>query len=164
MREFGERLGMAFQLADDLIDIASEADETGKTPGTDLREGKRTLPVLHVLASADPADARLKTLLVGDLSDGRAARAEALGLLRAHPAMDRAREHTLAVAPRAPVGARRAAAERGQGRAARPGHRRRHPRRLTAPRPTRAPRGPCPTTVAVPSPTRVGLWTTSPMP
>ena len=54
MREFGERLGVAFQLADDLIDIESEADDTGKTPGTDLREGKRTLPVLHVLASTDP--------------------------------------------------------------------------------------------------------------
>ena len=69
MREFGERLGVAFQLADDLIDIESEADETGKTPGTDLREGKRTLPVIHVLASTDPADARLRELLTGDLED-----------------------------------------------------------------------------------------------
>ena len=41
----------------------------GKTPGTDLREGKRTLPVLHVLASTDPADARLQELLTGDLED-----------------------------------------------------------------------------------------------
>ncbi len=97
MREFGERLGMAFQLADDLIDIASDADETGKTPGTDLREGKRTLPVLHVLASADPADARLQTLLTGDLTED-ALLEEALGLLRAHPAMDLAREHTFEVA------------------------------------------------------------------
>ena len=72
MREYGERLGMAFQLADDLIDIGSEADETGKTPGTDLREGKRTLPVLHVLASTDPADARLQELLSGDLSSDEA--------------------------------------------------------------------------------------------
>ncbi|WP_308279792.1 polyprenyl synthetase family protein [Phycicoccus mangrovi] len=100
MREYGERLGVAFQLADDLIDIASEADETGKTPGTDLREGKRTLPVLFVLASSDPADARLQELLRGDLDDD-ARLAEALELLRAHPAMDRAREHTFAVASRA---------------------------------------------------------------
>ncbi|MBM6399885.1 polyprenyl synthetase family protein [Phycicoccus sp. MQZ13P-5] len=100
MREYGERLGMAFQLADDLIDIASEADETGKTPGTDLREGKRTLPVLYVLASTDPADARLQALLTGDLS-GDAELDEALTLLRAHPAMERAREHTFAVATRA---------------------------------------------------------------
>ncbi|MGG5259109.1 polyprenyl synthetase family protein [Phycicoccus avicenniae] len=100
MREFGERLGMAFQLADDLIDISSEADETGKTPGTDLREGKRTLPVLFVLASSDPADARLQSLLTGDLS-GDAELDEALRLLRAHPAMEQAREHTFAVASRA---------------------------------------------------------------
>ena len=100
MREFGERLGVAFQLADDLIDIESDADETGKTPGIDLREGKRTLPVLHVLASTDPADARLQALLTGDLSDDDRL-AEALTLLRAHPAMDLAREHTYAVARRA---------------------------------------------------------------
>ncbi|HYH71644.1 MAG TPA: polyprenyl synthetase family protein [Nocardioides sp.] len=97
MRDFGEQLGMAFQLADDLIDIESAADETGKTPGTDLREGKRTLPVLHVLASRDPADARLQALLTGDLEDD-ARLAEALGLLRDHRAMAVAREHTHAVA------------------------------------------------------------------
>ena len=100
MREFGERLGIAFQLADDLIDIASDADDTGKTPGTDLREGKRTLPVLHALASTDPADARLQELLTGDLTDDERL-AEALRLLRAHPAMERARAHTEAVARQA---------------------------------------------------------------
>ncbi len=100
MREFGERLGVAFQLADDLIDIASDADETGKTPGTDLREGKRTLPVLYVLASTDPADARLRELLTGDLTaDDRLE--EALTLLRGHAAMERARAHTEAVARQA---------------------------------------------------------------
>lgn len=98
LREYGERLGMAFQLADDLIDVSSEADELGKTPGTDLREGKRTLPVLYALASTDPADARLRELLEQDLREDEAALAEALELLRAHPAMDRAREHTAAVA------------------------------------------------------------------
>ena len=100
MREFGERLGVAFQLADDLIDIESEADETGKTPGTDLREGKRTLPVIHVLASTDPDDARLRELLTGDLEDDSRL-AEALRLLRAHPAMGLARAHTDAVARQA---------------------------------------------------------------
>ena len=100
LREYGERLGMAFQLADDLIDIASEGDETGKTPGTDLREGKATLPVLYARASTDPADARLKELLASDLR-GDDLLAETLGLLRAHPAMDQAREDTYAVARQA---------------------------------------------------------------
>ena len=98
--EYGERLGMAFQLADDLIDIGSEGEESGKTPGTDLREGKRTLPVLHALASTDRADDRLKELLTGDLDDD-ARLAEALTLLRGHRAMDEAREQTRAVARRA---------------------------------------------------------------
>ena len=67
MTGYGERLGVAFQLADDLIDIASEAGESGKTPGTDLREGVPTLPVLLALRSGDPADARLHELLRADL-------------------------------------------------------------------------------------------------
>lgn len=94
--EYGERLGIAFQLADDLIDISSESGETGKTPGTDLREGKRTLPVLNALASSDPADAELQELLRSDLKDPQRLD-RALTLLRAHPAMAQAREETLAV-------------------------------------------------------------------
>ena len=77
-----------------------ETGQSGKTPGTDLREGKRTLPVLHVLASDDPADAHLQGLLTGDLGDD-ARLDEALRLLRAHPAMARARAHTDAVARQA---------------------------------------------------------------
>ena len=100
LREYGERLGMAFQLADDLIDIASDSEDTGKTPGTDLREGKRTLPVLFALASTDPADARLQELLRSELRDEQSL-AEALELLRVHPAMDLAQEQTNAVAEEA---------------------------------------------------------------
>jgi geranylgeranyl pyrophosphate synthase len=84
-------LGVAFQLSDDILDVSSETDQSGKTPGTDLREGVRTLPVLHALRSAGPADGRLVELLSGsDLTDS-AARAETLSLLRAHPAMEMAK-------------------------------------------------------------------------
>jgi heptaprenyl diphosphate synthase len=82
--------GVAWQLADDILDVASESDQSGKTPGTDLREGVPTLPVLHALRSAGPADARLVELLGADLTDP-VLHAEALALLRAHPAMDMAR-------------------------------------------------------------------------
>ncbi|HEY7859774.1 MAG TPA: polyprenyl synthetase family protein [Candidatus Nanopelagicales bacterium] len=91
MAAFGERFGVAFQLSDDLLDIASEADMSGKTPGTDLREGVRTLPVLLALAGTDPAEARLRELLAGPLAD-TAEHAEALALLRSSPAMVAARE------------------------------------------------------------------------
>jgi heptaprenyl diphosphate synthase len=97
MRCYGERLGVAFQLADDLLDIASDTGESGKTPGTDLREGVDTLPVLYAKASTDPADERLRHLLAADLRDD-SLHAEALTRLRDHAAMDRARAQTNAVA------------------------------------------------------------------
>jgi heptaprenyl diphosphate synthase len=97
MRRYGEMLGIAFQLADDLLDISSGSGESGKTPGTDLREGVATLPVLLARRSADPSDDRLKLLLDSDLHDD-ALHAEALALLQAHPAMVEARERTNAVA------------------------------------------------------------------
>jgi len=83
-------LGVAFQLSDDILDVSSETGQSGKTPGTDLREGVKTLPVLHALRSAGPDDARLVDLLAGDLTD-QAARTETLALLRAHPAMEMAK-------------------------------------------------------------------------
>jgi heptaprenyl diphosphate synthase len=89
---FGGRIGTAFQLADDIIDVTSETGESGKTPGTDLREGVRTLPALMALASTDPADAHLQRLLRSDLADD-ARHAEALALLRANPAVDAARTY-----------------------------------------------------------------------
>ncbi|MFF2141722.1 polyprenyl synthetase family protein [Kitasatospora sp. NPDC048296] len=96
--EFGERIGIAFQLADDVLDIASDGHESGKTPGTDLREGVPTLPTLLLQQMpadpADPDDARLRELLTQDLADD-GLHAEALRLLRRHPALERARRETL---------------------------------------------------------------------
>ncbi|MGA5304299.1 polyprenyl synthetase family protein [Nucisporomicrobium flavum] len=91
---YGETIGVAFQLSDDLLDIASESVQSGKTPGTDLREGVPTLPVLYALAGddTDASAVRLRELLAsGPLVDD-ALHAEALGLLRESAAMKRARE------------------------------------------------------------------------
>lgn len=98
LTQYGERIGTAFQLADDVLDIASDTHESGKTPGTDLREGVPTLPVLYLRAMAAeggaPADRDLCRLLDGDLTDdGR--HAEALAGLRAHPALEQARRDTV---------------------------------------------------------------------
>ena len=91
---YGEIVGSAFQLSDDILDVASESDTSGKTPGTDLREGVPTLPVLMAQASTDPADARLLELLAMPLTDD-VLHAEALDLLRRHPAMGQARDYVL---------------------------------------------------------------------
>ena len=90
LTRFGERIGVAFQLSDDLLDVASDSDASGKTPGTDLREGVPTLPVLLLRRRNDPADAELLSLLSGDLSDD-ARLATAVANLRAHPVMAGAR-------------------------------------------------------------------------
>jgi len=86
---FGERIGTAFQLADDVLDVVSESVQSGKTPGTDLREGVATLPVLHLRRMAGPADAELVALVAGAVSEADLART--LAGLRAHPAVESAR-------------------------------------------------------------------------
>jgi heptaprenyl diphosphate synthase len=103
LAQYGERIGVAFQLADDVLDIASDGTESGKTPGTDLREGVPTLPVLRLremAARGGPgaaADRELVALLDGDLSDD-ARHAEALARLREHPALRQARSDALSYA------------------------------------------------------------------
>jgi heptaprenyl diphosphate synthase len=94
-----EAIGVAWQLGDDLRDVAAETVASGKTPGTDLREGIRTLPVLYVLASDAPESARLRELLAGPVAEDDIE--ETLRLLRADPAMERARAELLAWTGRA---------------------------------------------------------------
>jgi heptaprenyl diphosphate synthase len=92
-----EQIGVAWQLSDDVIDIASDSSQSGKTPGTDLRQGVRTLPVLYALRSTgqSPADTRLRWLLdEADLTD-ETLLAEALTLLRGHHAMKESRADVL---------------------------------------------------------------------
>ncbi|MDQ2850431.1 polyprenyl synthetase family protein [Dermatophilaceae bacterium Sec6.4] len=100
LARYGELLGMVFQLSDDVLDVASDREESGKEAGADLREGVTTLPVLYVRSSTDPADARLQDLLSRPLTD-TGEHTEALGLLRAHKAMQQAQDHTMAVAMQA---------------------------------------------------------------
>ena len=97
---YAEEVGVAFQLSDDLIDIVSESGTSGKSPGTDLREGIATLPVLFVLAGDDPAEARLRELVAGPITDD-AEHAEALTLLRSSASLARATEVLESYADRA---------------------------------------------------------------
>lgn len=92
-----EAIGIAWQLGDDLLDVASTSSESGKTPGTDLREGIRTLPVLYALRS--PESPRLAELLAGPVAEEDLA--EALTLLRNSQGMARARADLHAWAERA---------------------------------------------------------------
>ena len=92
LEEFGEKIGVAFQLIDDVIDI-SEAGPSGKTPGTDLRAGVPTMPVLLLRkrAATDESAAALLAEIDGDLSSDERL-AEVVVKLRNHPVADEAFE------------------------------------------------------------------------
>jgi heptaprenyl diphosphate synthase len=103
------RIGVAWQLSDDVLDVASTSSQSGKEPGTDLRQGVRTLPVLYALRASSPGSpdslnslnslnspnspekSRLRYLLTeADLTD-TSLHAEALSLLRSSSALEEAR-------------------------------------------------------------------------
>ncbi|MET8154726.1 polyprenyl synthetase family protein [Sphaerisporangium sp. NPDC005289] len=106
--EYGEALGVAFQLSDDIIDIVSEADRAGKAPGADLRAGVPTLPVLLALREAgDGAAGRLREILGAGAVPDDGPHAEALRLLRASPALELARAEVARYAGEARTAARR---------------------------------------------------------
>jgi len=90
---YGHALGMAFQLSDDVLDIVGQPEESGKAPGTDLREGVRTLPVLLALEHDGPGSelARLLDEVV-EAPDDDGPLDKALTLLRGHPTHSLARD------------------------------------------------------------------------
>lgn len=88
LQAYGDVIGAAFQISDDVIDIASPSSESGKTPGTDLREGVKTLPMLYALA--DEPSSRLASLLAGPIASDELV-VEALELLRSSSGLVRAR-------------------------------------------------------------------------
>jgi len=91
LTKYGELIGTIFQLADDIIDIASDSSESGKTPGTDLREGLPTLVTLFILQSNNDADSELREILSEPIIDDQIL-ATTIATLRGHEALIRARE------------------------------------------------------------------------
>lgn len=73
LRVYGEKVGVAFQLLDDVIDLSAKPEETGKVPGTDLRAGVPTMPYLLLKAESDAAAAELAARIddgVARIADG----------------------------------------------------------------------------------------------
>lgn len=91
LRLYGEKIGVAFQLIDDVIDIYSDGKRSGKTPGTDLRAGVPTLPVLYLRddAKTNPEAAELVSIIDSGLEDDAKLKT-VIEALRKHPATDRA--------------------------------------------------------------------------
>lgn len=105
VEEFGEALGMAYQLSDDIMDITSSQLELGKEPGQDLREGVYTLPVLHALAHDDHRE-ELARILGHGAPDGEMLD-RALEIVRSGGSVDAARQAVTAEVERASALVRR---------------------------------------------------------
>ncbi|MEX0755085.1 MAG: polyprenyl synthetase family protein [Actinomycetota bacterium] len=89
LEAFGEAVGMAFQLSDDIMDVTATQLELGKEPGVDMKEGVYTLPVLHALATG-PEREELSRLLSGGPPDGERLD-RALEIIRTGDGIDHAR-------------------------------------------------------------------------
>jgi octaprenyl-diphosphate synthase len=66
-RSFGENVGIAFQIADDLLDFVGVSRKTGKQPGSDLMQGKVTLPLIYSLSKSSP---KVRSEITGLLDNG----------------------------------------------------------------------------------------------
>ena len=91
LTKFGEKIGIAFQLADDVIDISSDASQSGKVPGTDLREGIPTLVTLQIISSKLEEDQELRYLLQNPIPEEKIE--EVLTKLRQHRALKDAKSY-----------------------------------------------------------------------
>lgn len=96
LTKFGEKIGIAFQVADDLLDVTSTQTASGKTPGTDLKEGIPTLVTLYVIAANEPSDKDLISKLSGPISDEDLPKV--ILQLRNHKALKQVQEYLTKVA------------------------------------------------------------------
>ena len=96
LTKFGEKIGVAFQVADDLLDISSDETASGKTPGTDLREGVPTLVTLYVIAANNPADKELIAKLNGPIPESDLP--GVITQLRSHKALTEVKDYLANVA------------------------------------------------------------------
>jgi heptaprenyl diphosphate synthase len=99
LTKFGEKIGVAFQVADDLLDISSDETASGKTPGTDLKEGVPTLVTLYVIAANSPADKDLISKLKGPISENDLS--GVINQLRSHKALTDVKDYLAKVAKEA---------------------------------------------------------------
>jgi octaprenyl-diphosphate synthase len=88
LREYGFNLGVAFQLVDDLLDLSGDASRLGKPVGSDLREGKVTLPVIHLFASGGEPARNLIRSVVADRHMSPESLQRLRDLLSEHRALD----------------------------------------------------------------------------
>ncbi|MEM4781308.1 MAG: polyprenyl synthetase family protein [Halalkalicoccus sp.] len=98
---YAEEMSIAFQIGDDILDVESTIEgntEFGKAFGNDIREGKRTLMVIHALSTADQAEAERLATILHERENTREEILEAIGILRSTGSVEHARERALSFA------------------------------------------------------------------
>jgi len=101
LREYGLNAGIAFQLIDDVLDFVSTEDKLGKPVANDLREGKLTLPLIHLIEQANPEHRRLVETVVTEGAFESVSREQILELVVENGTLERARAEARAYATRA---------------------------------------------------------------
>ena len=105
--EYGDALGIAFQIVDDLLDVIGNTDKTGKNVGDDFRECKLTLPFIKAIAKADDKERAFWTNTIEKGKQEEGDLETALNLLNKHGAIDETRRDALAWAKKAQDAIRR---------------------------------------------------------
>ena len=101
LETFGHDIGIAFQLIDDLLDYAADADELGKQIGADLREGKMTYPLIHFLEHGSPDERAMALRALGDAEETQACLGEVIAAMRRVGSFDATREVAIRYAEQA---------------------------------------------------------------
>ena len=102
LRDYGFNLGIAFQLVDDLLDYTGDADAVGKPIGSDLREGKVTLPLIHLLRQEpDGVGARIVREIIASRAVTKEQWTDLLRALKEHASIDYAYRKAIEFAERA---------------------------------------------------------------
>jgi geranylgeranyl diphosphate synthase type I len=92
LREFGNAVGVAFQIQDDILNIVGKEDKYGKEIGGDISEGKRTLLVIHALEKASPEDKKLLTSILDEKTKDQQKISEAIEILKRYNSPEYARK------------------------------------------------------------------------
>jgi octaprenyl-diphosphate synthase len=101
LQEYGFNLGVAFQLVDDLLDFTGDRTALGKPIGADLREGKMTLPLIHLLRQDEEAGERIVREIISTRTANEAQWCDLLAILKAHRSIDYAHRRAVEYAERA---------------------------------------------------------------